>query len=595
MKASLTLCIVSVAALASSSRAQQLLQALNGAAGDRMGAASLEVGDQNSDGYVDVLVGAPGFNGGRGAIKCVSGRYLATGNLPSVLWSSAPVVVNAGAAFGTSITKVGNLTGDSTADFVVGAPNYVPPGGFDTRGAIYLVDGATHAVAQYIEGLPQTHFGQIVVAVGDQNGDFKSEIAVSAPEVFTSVTPTVHIVPGSAFGFATQLATISHVSHWVGWPEYGAALASGFDYNGDGKLDLAVGSPMFGFSNPEAGGVEVYRADTFAVLGGYYPPVTGEHFGASIDASADYNGDGVIDLVVGAPNYSTANGIEDGRVLVLSGAKFVNPQLPGPLELYTLTQGFSSLIFDFHFGAAVRATRDLTHDGVGDILVGAPDYSVLGGGFNVFNKGTVSVFSGATGARVGLIVGGNTDRLGDGLTGAVQDFEGDGYEEFVVAGSLSDAGGADGGVIKSYRIFPCAPSSYCTGKVNSLGCVPAMSSSGTPSTTSATPFLVTCSNVLNQVSGLLMYSHAPGATPFQGGTLCIGTPLKRTSTQNSGGNAGGPDCSGIFSLDFNARIQSGVDPLLITGSEVFCQYWSRDSASASTTSLSNALRLLINP
>jgi hypothetical protein len=122
-----------------------------------------------------------------------------------------------------------------------------------------------------------------------------------------------------------------------------------------------------------------------------------------------------------------------------------------------------------------------------------------------------------------------------------------------------------------------------------------MGATGTASATSAAPFLVTCSSVLNQVSGLLIYSHSPSAAPFQGGTLCVSTPLKRTSTQTSGGTVGGPDCSGTFGFDFNAHIQSGVDPTLVASSEVFCQYWSRDPASASTTSLSNGLHFLLNP
>ncbi|MBL8803549.1 MAG: hypothetical protein JNN27_16225, partial [Planctomycetes bacterium] len=54
-------------------------------------------------------------------------------------------------------------------------------------------------------------------------------------------------------------------------------------------------------------------------------------------------------------------------------------------------------------------------------------------------------------------------------------------------------------------------------------------------------------------------------------------------------------CSGAFHYDLNARIQSGVDPQLAVGEEVFAQYWSRDPADASTTNLSNALAFNIRP
>jgi hypothetical protein len=82
---------------------------------------------------------------------------------------------------------------------------------------------------------------------------------------------------------------------------------------------------------------------------------------------------------------------------------------------------------------------------------------------------------------------------------------------------------------------------------------------------------------------------------FQGGTKCVGSPTLRTQTQPSGGSANGADCTGVFSFDFNALIASGADASLVAGSAVHAQYWSRDPASPSTTSLSNALRFVINP
>jgi hypothetical protein len=81
--------------------------------------------------------------------------------------------------------------------------------------------------------------------------------------------------------------------------------------------------------------------------------------------------------------------------------------------VYTLTIGLGGPVATTnHFGAAVRASPDLNGDGVGDILVGAPDYGTLfpfGPG-----KGDVAIFSGATGARLESVVGNNGDHLGDG-------------------------------------------------------------------------------------------------------------------------------------------------------------------------------------
>jgi hypothetical protein len=371
-----------------------------------------------------------------------------------------------------------------------------------------------------------------------------------------------------------------------GAAEFGETIASGFDLDGDGKRDLAVGSPRMG-----SGSVFIVRADTFSTLGAYSGSNAAEHMGESISASHDYNGDGVVDFVVGAPQWSTDHSTADGRAVVLSGANLRSFTLPYELASYSLTSGG---VATYLFGAAVRASPDLNRDGVGDFLIGAPRYhSLFPSGQPI--KGAVYVYSGATMQRIETIVGTNNDLLGDELLGGFQDVDGDLFPEFVVAGSSSDNPVTDCGVIKLYSLFPLFPSSYCVGKVNSLGCTPAMNSSGTPSASSSAPFTLSCNNAINQVSGLFFYSGTATAVAFQGGTLCVQTPLKRSAVQASGGSTSGVDCTGVFTWDFGARIQNGVDPALVAGAEVFVQCWSRDSASPSTTSLSNGRRFYINP
>jgi hypothetical protein len=72
--------------------------------------------------------------------------------------------------------------------------------------------------------------------------------------------------------------------------------------------------------------------------------------------------------------------------------------------------------------------------------------------------------------------------------------------------------------------------------------------------------------------------------------------VRRTPPLSSGGSAlPADDCSGSFAIDFNAWIQSGVDPLLIAGAEVDAQHWSRDPSSPSTTGLSDAIHFRVRP
>jgi hypothetical protein len=138
-----------------------------------------------------------------------------------------------------------------------------------------------------------------------------------------------------------------------------------------------------------------------------------------------------------------------------------------------------------------------------------------------------------------------------------------------------------------------APLVYCTSQINSQGCAPSIGVSGVASATSASPCFVTCSNQINQRAGFLFYGYGPRAHPYQGGFLCVLSPTRRTTPQNSGGSSSGLDCSGTFSFELNGLIQSGVDPALVPGTFVYGQHWSRDPAAPSKANRSDALRLAI--
>lgn len=145
---------------------------------------------------------------------------------------------------------------------------------------------------------------------------------------------------------------------------------------------------------------------------------------------------------------------------------------------------------------------------------------------------------------------------------------------------------------------------YCTPKLNSLGCLPAIGYNGISSASSPSGFEIQASLVRNNKSGLLLYSvTGPNSVPFQGGTLCLLPPLKRGPGTTSGGNsAPTQDCSGLYSLDMNAFAQGllGGTPasqLSIAGTSVWCQWWGRDPGFTFplNTTLSNALSYTVLP
>ena len=124
---------------------------------------------------------------------------------------------------------------------------------------------------------------------------------------------------------------------------------------------------------------------------------------------------------------------------------------------------------------------------------------------------------------------------------------------------------------------------YCTPKVNSLGCMPSISSTGSPSATAGSGFVLSTINVINNKPGLYLYTNnGRAATPFQGALLCVAGPVRRTVPMNSGGNPPPNDCSGTYSLDFNAFAVGalGGTPqayLTLPGTTIDVQCWGRDN------------------
>lgn len=141
-------------------------------------------------------------------------------------------------------------------------------------------------------------------------------------------------------------------------------------------------------------------------------------------------------------------------------------------------------------------------------------------------------------------------------------------------------------------------STYCTAKVNSIGCTPVMSFVGSPAFGGgAGSFLLDAAQMMNNKSGLLFYGFQSSSAPFGGGTLCVGGALKRTAVQNSGGSASGQDCTGTYSFDMSALIAAGTEPAFVCGGAAFTQYWARDPGFAppDNISMTNAVRFVIGP
>ncbi len=148
---------------------------------------------------------------------------------------------------------------------------------------------------------------------------------------------------------------------------------------------------------------------------------------------------------------------------------------------------------------------------------------------------------------------------------------------------------------------------YCTAKINSQGCSPAIGFSGAMSATAAAGFTLTATQELNNKVGLVLYSEfGRDATAFgPGGLLCVKAPTRRSKGFNSGGTPPPTaDCTGVFSIDFNtfARGLLGTPPnpaayLSLQGQVVTAQFWGRDPGipAPDNFSLSNGIEFTVGP
>ncbi len=149
------------------------------------------------------------------------------------------------------------------------------------------------------------------------------------------------------------------------------------------------------------------------------------------------------------------------------------------------------------------------------------------------------------------------------------------------------------------RFFLLAPDpvTYCQGKLNSLGCVPFLTTTGLPSASDTTPFQVRANDVLAGEAAFVIYGFSGRSNlNFHGGKLCVKSPFRRWLPVKVLQANGTPPCDGQLTKNFNARIQSGVDALLTAGARVNAQAFYRDpGVDAFGDGLSDGVEFVILP
>ena len=248
-------------------------------------------GDINSDGFPDILVGAPLASSiGKpacGAAVLISG---ATGETLKIWYGDKP-----GAFFGASVAGVDDVDRNGFRDIIVGAPGTWL--GAPKVGAAHVFSGSWNGdpnFGQHLYAFNGVHansgFGSRVAAADDVNRDGYPDIVISAPGYDS---PLGHQYPGTVDVYSGLDG--SPLAHWQGrngGRHFGYSIAGVGDIDRDGYPDIAVGLPAFQ-NDPvlQQGGVLVFSGLTHSVIRHYQGHEMGDGFGASISPTGDTNGD----------------------------------------------------------------------------------------------------------------------------------------------------------------------------------------------------------------------------------------------------------------------------------------------------------------
>ena len=423
---------------------------------DNFGAA-LAAGDFNGDTKSDLAIGIPRetsfglSNSGAVFVMYGSDSGLTTSGAQFFIQGFAGLAdaAEANDQFGASLSW-GDFNGDTEGDLAVGVP-FEDVGTKADAGAVQVIYGSSSGLTatgnQFwtqdsvlggveVRDVAESgdNFGSTITA-GDFNGDTRSDLVVGVPnedlEFRTSSVVNaggVNILFGTSSGLTStfnQFWTQNTVDNNVAvldtaenFDQFGSSLATG-DFNGDTRIDLAIGVPFEDQVYPNAGNIvdaggvhilynsnaagalsavgnEFMRLPTGTDSGGAKFFTTafdsgrmntarpGELFGSSL-AAGDFNNDGRKDLAIGEPGN-------------ISGAGAVSVAFGGP-------EGFLSrgeYIFQGldvqdeeeegdNFGAALTAW-DFNGDGFADLSIGVPGED-LG---TTVDAGAVNVLYGRT-------------------------------------------------------------------------------------------------------------------------------------------------------------------------------------------------------
>ena len=429
------------------------------------GLSAASCGDHNNDGFSDVIFCAPndateyqddpdGTLPNPGHCYIFNGPTTGTWNNDDASAILVGEEVNDNAGF--SVSTAGDINQDGFDDILVGA--WASDEEYTLGGRAYIVFGPlsgetelANADVVFTAESTDAFSGYSVASLPQGDSDPPATVVGAPRPVVTKPVPGrvyVYWVPQVGVNPLSESDVVLTGEH--GLDRAGESVASAGDVNGDGAVDLLVGAPENDTNGDNAGRVYLF----YEIIG---PTVSmgdadaiftgeqqGDFAGISVAGAGDVDGDGNDDILIGAYLNSDA-GERSGKVYLLNG--------PQNGEVVLDESDFAFVPESHHemAGYSVSSGGDYNGDGYSDFAIGVP-----GDMYWQSHFGKVYVFLGPIEDSMepmdaDIVFSGEHHVDWAGIVDFVDDTNGDGYDDLLIGAPYNSQNGIEAG--KTYLVL----------------------------------------------------------------------------------------------------------------------------------------------